>query len=363
MVRLPKLGHNGGVKDADIRRWRRSLAEERAEYAIYRAVAEKKTGQEREILLGLAEAERRHEEYYLQLLGDRVGPPLRPSLRTRLLGFLARTFGSVFALALMQYSEMRATARTGHEDSPAIVADEAVHAEVVRALATRGRSAMSGTFRAAVFGINDGLVSNLALVVGVGASGIATSTVLFTGIAGLLAGALSMAAGEWVSVTSQRELLEASAPSDKSSERLPDLNVDANELSLVYQARGVEPKEADAMAQLALARLSRDSAYDALASDRADLTEVGSPWRAAGSSFCFFAVGALIPILPFLFTGGLLAIGIAAALVGAALILTGGIVGILSGMPPGPRALRQLLIGYGAAAVTYLLGLAFGTVL
>ena len=126
-----------------------------------------------------------------------------------------------------------------------MAADERIHEEVVRGLAARGRARVSGTFRAAVFGANDGLVSNLALVLGVIGGGVTTSTVLLTGLSGLLAGALSMGAGEFVSVRSQRELLAASVPTPGTPPSvLPHLDVDANELALVYRARGMEPVEA-----------------------------------------------------------------------------------------------------------------------
>ena len=134
-----------------------------------------------------------------------------------------------------------------------MAADERIHHEVVRGIAARGRRRLSGTFRAAVFGANDGLVSNLALVMGVGATGVAPQFVLFSGIAGLLAGALSMGAGEFVSVRSQRELLDATEPSAFADDVLPDLNLDANELALVYRSRGVAPDEALAQARDVLA--------------------------------------------------------------------------------------------------------------
>ena len=126
-----------------------------------------------------------------------------------------------------------------------MAADERIHEEVVRGLAVRGRARVSGTFRAAVFGANDGLVSNLSLVLGVTGGGASTATVLLTGLAGLLSGALSMGAGEYVSVRSQRELLAASAPDISDAHTvLPALDLDANELALVYRARGVPADEA-----------------------------------------------------------------------------------------------------------------------
>src|SRR5690606_37209398 len=118
----------------------------------------------------------------------------------------------------------------------------------VRGLAIRGRNRLSGTFRAAVFGANDGLVSNLALVLGISASGVSHQTVLLAGVAGLLAGALSMGAGEFVSVRSQRELREASSPDPRTRMAVPHLDIDANELALVYQARGMAPEDAEAKA-------------------------------------------------------------------------------------------------------------------
>lgn len=342
---------------AQVRRWRRYLGEERAEGAIYRRLAAQRTGEEREILLGIADAERRHEQHWRDLLGADAARPLPPSLRTRILGFLAPRFGSVFVLALMQRAEQRATYEGETDATSSMAADERVHAEVVRALAARSRARLSGSFRAAVFGANDGLVSNLALVLGIGAAGVGPGTVLLTGLSGLLAGALSMAAGEYVSVQSQRELLQASHPDPAARAALPQLDVNANELALLYRARGMSPEDAEARAAAVLARRIRLEARQ-----ERDYEEVGTGWRAALSSFCFFASGALIPVLPWIFgMSGTPAILVAAAVVGVALLCTGAIVGILSGASPFRRALRQLAIGYGAAAVTYLLGLLFGT--
>lgn len=346
-----------------VRRWRQYLADERVEAAVYQELAQRKTGEEAEILRGLAAAEVRHEQHWLTLLGQRVGTPQRGSVRTRILVRLARRFGSVFVLALAQRAEARSPYDRDADATERMAADEAIHGEVLRGLAARGRERISGTFRAAVFGANDGLVSNLALVLGVGAAGVPAGTVLFTGIAGLLAGALSMGAGEWVSVRSQRELLAASRPDPASERALPHLDVDANELALVYRARGMAVADADARAREVLATMRLDAATPTEAG--VDPHEaVGSPWGVALSSFAFFACGALIPVLPWLIGGsGLVAVIAAAVLVGMSLLATGAVVGLLSGSAPLSRALRQLLIGYGAAAVTYLLGLLFGATL
>lgn len=344
---------------AQVRRWRKYLANERAEAAVYRDLANRRAGEERRILLALADAEGRHEAHWLALLGEHAGPPRAGDLRTRALGFLARRFGSVFVLALAQRAEARSPYDTDRDATDAMAADERIHEEVVRGLAARGRNRLSGTFRAAVFGANDGLVSNLALVLGIGATGVSTSVVLATGLAGLLAGALSMGAGEYVSVRSQLELLRASAPNPETRTAFPDLDVDANELALVYRARGMDEAEAEAQAALMLGDLAIEHSNPGSVDDH---EAIGTGWRAAVSSFLFFASGAIIPVLPYLVgLSGATAVIVASVLVGIALLITGAIVGLLSGGPPLRRAVRQLAIGFGAAGATYLLGLAFGT--
>ncbi len=343
---------------AEVRRWRQYLADERAEAAVYRDLAARRSGEEREILLALAEAEGRHEAHWIALLGDQIGAPRKGDIRTRLLGWLARRFGSVFVLALAQRAEARSPYDADTAATRSMAADERIHEEVVRGLAARGRNRLSGTFRAAVFGTNDGLVSNLALVLGVGATGVSAQYVLITGVAGLLAGALSMGAGEYVSVSSQRELLDASNPSPSPASRsaLPNLDVNANELALVFRARGMSEDEAHAEAAAVL----EDNTLDrSVAEHHSEV--VGTGMAAAVSSFSFFAFGAIVPVLPYLFGAtGLVAVGVSAVLVGVALLGTGAVVGLLSGASPLRRALRQLAIGFGAAAVTYLLGLLIG---
>lgn len=404
---------------ADLRRWRRYLADERAEEATYRDLARRRSGEEREILVALADAEARHAAHWIALLGDRVGRPARTDLRTRVLGVLARRFGSIFVLALVQSAEARSPYATDVDATDAMAADERIHGEVVRGLAERGRTRLSGSFRAAVFGANDGLVSNLALVLGISASGVSNRVVLLTGLSGLLAGALSMGAGEYVSVRSQRELLDASTPDPEARTVLPHLDVDANELALVYRARGMSAVDAEARARAVLggatlaagvspfaagaatpgvpagAAPGTAAADDAVvgsaasvdgsapagetpvgetaasidgsaagetAADADEHASLGTAFGAAASSFCFFASGAVIAVLPYLFgLEGLTAVIVAALAVGVALLGTGAVVGLLSGASPLKRALRQLAIGFGAAAVTYLLGLLFGT--
>lgn len=351
---------------ADRRRWARYLVEERAEGSVYQKLAGRRTGEEREILLRLADAERRHEQHWLDLLGGEPSRLPAVGVRSRVLGWMAGRFGSIFVLALAQSAEARSPYDAEQYATPAMRADEKVHHEVVRGLAARGRRRLSGSFRAAVFGANDGLVSNLALVLGIGATGVSSAFVLFSGIAGLLAGALSMGAGEFVSVRSQRELLAATEANEDAADAAADLDIDENELALVYRARGMDHEQALDRARriVAAARAGvRGGATGPVRTHAAvsDRDVVGSDWTAAISSFLLFSSGAIIPVLPWLFgLQGTAAVVVALVLVGVALLSTGAMVGILSGGPPLRRALRQLAIGFGAAAVTYVLGLVFG---
>ena len=350
----------------DRRRWARYLVDERAEAEVYRQLASRRDGEEKAILLALAEAEGRHEAHWLALLGAEPARLPPRDVGSILLGWMAKRFGSIFVLALAQNAEARSPYDDEPFASPAMVADEKIHHEVVRGLAARGRRRLSGTFRAAVFGANDGLVSNLALVMGIGATGVAPQFVLFSGIAGLLSGALSMAAGEFVSVRSQRELLQATEPNDDADRFLPDLDLDANEVALIYRTRGLSEEESLARARrvVAAAQAGDDGDPSDAADGGADHEVVGGAWNAAFSSFLFFASGAIIPVLPWIFgLSGFTAVVVALALVGIGLLSTGATVGVLSGGPPLRRALRQLAIGFGAAAVTYALGLLFGVTL
>lgn len=369
---VERSSHPGGSMTApvaeptasDRRRWARYLVEERAEGLVYQKLAARRTGEEQQILLSLADAERRHEKHWLDLLGGEPSRLPRAGIRSRMLGWMAGRFGSIFVLALAQSAEARSPYDEEQYATPAMRADEKVHYEVVRGLAARGRRRLSGSFRAAVFGANDGLVSNLALVLGIGATGVSSGFVLFSGIAGLLAGALSMGAGEFVSVRSQRELLAATEANENAAHAAADLDIDENELALVYRARGMDEAEALARARRIVAAAQegvRRTATGPIRTGVDDHEIVGSDWTAAISSFLLFASGAIVPVLPWIFgLQGTTAIVVALILVGVALLSTGAMVGILSGGPPLRRALRQLAIGFGAAAITYLLGLLFG---
>ena len=354
--------------EAQIRRWRRYLADEESEARIYRYLAQRAEGKDREILMQVAEAEKRHQQHWRDMLGEHVGKPVRPSLSSAFLQFMAKHFGSVFILAMAQMAESRSPYAEDPDATEEMAADEAIHEEIIRALATSGREKLSGNFRAAVFGANDGLVSNLALTIGITASGAASSMVLLSGIAGLLAGALSMAAGEFVSVRSQRELLDASQPTQVTLRVAGDLDIDANELELIYRARGMDEEAAHhrALERFGYLDCDCDPSLSHRANEEGEEENValGTDIGAAAASFSFFASGALVPILPYIFgLSGVWAMLLSLLFVTMALGFTGGIVGLLSGSSPMRRGLRQILIGLGAAGITYLLGLAFGTTL
>ena len=350
---------------AQIKRWRRYLADEESEARIYRYLARRAEGTDREILLQVAEAEKRHQQHWRDMLGEHADVHVRPSMQSLVLQFLAKNFGSVFILAMAQRAESRSPYAEDPDATEEMAADEAIHEEIIRALATSGREKLSGNFRAAVFGANDGLVSNLALTMGITASGASSSMVLLSGIAGLLAGALSMAAGEFVSVRSQRELLDASQPTQVTLRVAHDLDLDSNELELIYRARGMEPEAAHHRAMERFGYMDCDcdpSLSHREDEDREENVALGTDIGAAAASFAFFASGALVPILPYIFgLSGVFAMVLSLLFVGAALGFTGGVVGLLSGTSPLRRGVRQILIGFGAAFVTYLLGLAFGT--
>ena len=351
-----------------IKRWRRYLADEESEARIYRYLAQRAEGKDREILMQVAEAEKRHQQHWRDMLGEHVGKPVRPSLSSAFLQFMAKHFGSVFILAMAQMAESRSPYAEDPDATEEMAADEAIHEEIIRALATSGREKLSGNFRAAVFGANDGLVSNLALTIGITASGAASSMVLLSGIAGLLAGALSMAAGEFVSVRSQRELLDASQPTQVTLRVAGDLDIDANELELIYRARGMDEEAAHhrALERFGYLDCDCDPSLSHRANEEGEEENValGTDIGAAAASFSFFASGALVPILPYILgLSSVWAMALSLLFVAMALGFTGGIVGLLSGSSPMRRGLRQILIGLGAAGITYLLGLAFGTTL
>jgi VIT1/CCC1 family predicted Fe2+/Mn2+ transporter len=224
----------------------------------------------------------------------------------------------------------------------------------------RHRGGLGGSLRAGVFGVNDGLVSNAALLLGVAGAGVAAGYVLTTGVAGLLAGALSMAAGEYVSVRSQREMYEYQIALERA-ELAEYPQEEAEELALIYHARGLALDKAREVSHALLA--NPQQALDVLAREELGLNpdDLGSPWRAASTSFITFAAGATIPLIPFLagLTGVRAVIGVAGITL-AALFAVGLGLSLFTGRSALRGALRMVLIGGGAGLVSFLVGRVLG---
>jgi vacuolar iron transporter family protein len=222
------------------------------------------------------------------------------------------------------------------------------------------RSSLGGNLRASVFGVNDGLLSNASLVLGVAGAGAANSYVLMTGAAGLLAGALSMAAGEYVSVRTQREMYEYQIALERDEvAEYPE--EEAEELALIYEARGVEIQQARDLSRALLSR--PEQALDVLAREELGLNpdDLGSPWGAATASFLAFAAGATVPLLPFVVhVPGLSALTVTIAVTCVSLFGIGMALSLFTGRDALRGAIRMVLIGGGAGIVSFLVGKALG---
>ena len=283
-----------------------------------------------------------------------------PSLRARLVAEIVRRIGpraSRHALAAMKLRGLSVYTSAAPPVAPGHLMPTSV-SEVGQ----RHRGVGGSNLRATVFGVNDGLVSNASLVMGIAGANAEPGTVLMTGVAGLLAGALSMAAGEYVSVRSQRDMYEYQIALER--EELAEYpEEEAEELALIYEARGLELEQARAMARTLLSR--PEQALDVLAREELGLNpdDLWSPLGAAVSSFLAFAVGASLPLLPF-FVRGLThplwwTIGLTAvALAGIGLALS-----LFTGRGAWQGALRMLLIGGGAGVVSFLVGRLLGVAL
>lgn len=280
-----------------------------------------------------------------------------PSLRARIVARLLERFDPASLRTVLAAMKLR-----GLSIYSALAGNIAGHAmpTSLAEVGARHRSTLGGSLRAAVFGVNDGLVSNLSLVLGVAGAGAARGYVLMSGAAGLLAGALSMAAGEYVSVRSQREMYQYQIALEREELReYPE--EEAEELALIYQARGVELEQARAVSRALLAR--PDKALDVLAREELGLNpdDLGSPWRAASASFVTFAAGALVPLIPFLARmAGPAAVGVSAAMTAVALFAVGLSLSLFTGRDAWRSALRMVLIGGGAGTLSFLVGRALG---
>ena len=307
-----------------------------------------------------AAAEEQAAKWQLAAERDTPGTPearrFVPSLRALIVARLLSRFEPRSLRAVLAAMKLRGLSIYS---APLAVAGHAMPTSLAQ-VGARHRSALGGGLRAAVFGVNDGLVSNVSLVLGVAGAGAASGYVLTAGLAGLLAGALSMAAGEYVSVRSQREMYEYQIALEREElAEYPD--EEAEELALIYQARGVALEQAREVSQALLA--NPEAALDVLAREELGLNpdDLGSPWQAAWSSFVAFALGAAVPLVPFLcrFTGADATVG-AVAVTLVALFAVGLGLSLFTGRDALRSAVRMVLIGGGAGAVSFLVGRAVG---
>src|SRR5437588_5178299 len=330
--------------DASAARYANNLQGEVDSAALYRAMADVETDPRlSEVYRRLAAVEEAHAEFWRKQLARIGARPMarRPGWRTRALAFLARRFGPQFVLPTLSTLEQRDVGQ--YDQQPEAVAGglpaaERSHNRVVEAMAQAMPGGASGTalarlegrhrgggnaLRAAVLGANDGLVSNLSLVMGVAGAEVAGNTILLTGLAGLVAGACSMAMGEWLSVTSSRELSQQQIAVEADElEHMPE--EEKEEMVLIYQAKGLDETAARALAERLMA--NKDTALDTLVREELgiDPDELGgSPWSAAAASFGLFALGAIFPVAPFFFLDGNAALFASLTASGVALVLIG----------------------------------------
>jgi VIT1/CCC1 family predicted Fe2+/Mn2+ transporter len=359
----------------DPRQFLELYRDEKSAAYLYRGLAELADEDRQELFLELADTEERHAEHWATLLRD-AGvdlPSAQPLPRTRMLLWTAKRFGVNRILPTVIRAERSDRDRyRGVPEAPAAMADEeaqhgrtlamSIAPTVAAGLAMaegRHRTGRSGSVRAGVFGVNDGLVSNLALIMGVAAGAKDSATVVLAGIAGLVAGATSMAAGEWISVRSQRELYEREIATERAE--LENFPADEQrELELIYRAKGADAESAARLAEGMMR--NPEMALDTLAREELGLdpNDLGSPWVASISSFVAFAVGAFVPLLPFLIATGGGALVASAVLSACGLAAVGAAISLLTGRSALFSATRMLLIGMTAALITYGIGSAVG---
>jgi VIT1/CCC1 family predicted Fe2+/Mn2+ transporter len=364
--------------EPDIVRYRAAWQDEIDSATIYRAMAAaEKQPQLAQVYRRLAETEAAHIGFWeerLRAAGATVGAR-RPTWRARALGWLARRFGPQVVLPTIagaeradshRYDALPETQRT------TLPSEERSHARLLRSISGglegsavaqlegRHRAIGGNALRAAVLGANDGLVSNLSLVMGVAGAALESRAVLITGLAGLLAGAGSMALGEWLSVQSSRELYQRQiAIEARELEEVPD--EEAEELALIYQAKGLSEQEARALAGRLMA--NSDSALDTLSREELgiDPEELGgSAWEAAAFSFLLFAVGAIIPVIPFALFSGPAAIVLSLIISAIGLFVIGAGITLMTGRSVWFSGMRQVLFGLVAAALTFGIGRLIG---
>ncbi|HEU4531620.1 MAG TPA: VIT1/CCC1 transporter family protein [Steroidobacteraceae bacterium] len=326
-----------------------------------RVAAHEPDPRKRELFLSLARAAERQAKRWEEASG-KPAPVFKPTLRARIVARLLAITGPSGIRPALAAMKLRGLSIYDAAPMPRAGAPFPGHAmpTSVDEIGLRHKRLSGGNLRASVFGVNDGLVSNASLILGVAGAGASSDILITTGIAGLLAGALSMAAGEYVSVRSQREMYEYQIALERD-ELAEYPEEEAEELALIYAARGMEMSRARELAQEMIS--NPELALEALSREELGLNphELGSPWGAALSSFASFAAGAALPVLPFL-TG----LGSAQALFASVLVSAAGLyaVGMAISLFTGRNAwfggLRMLAIGVAAGLTAHLIGRALG---
>jgi VIT1/CCC1 family predicted Fe2+/Mn2+ transporter len=332
---------------------------ERESAWLYREVAREESDPvKRALFLKLADAAEEQALHWEGAPGF-VAREFSPQLRARIVAALVRRFGPRRLRSMLAAMKLRGMSVYGATVAPR----GHVMPTSVTEVGERHRSVAGGNLRAAVFGVNDGLVSNAALVMGVAGAGAQGETILLTGMAGLLAGALSMAAGEYVSVRSQREMFEYQIALEREEvAEYPE--EEAEELALIYEARGVELEQARALSRALFEQ--PDQALDVLAREELGLNpdDLGSPWGAAASSFAAFALGAALPLAPWLLGArGAAGLALTAVVTAAALAAVGLALSLFTGRGAFRGAARMVLIGGGAGLLAFLVGRLLGVTL
>ena len=332
-----------------------SWKEEKRSAYLYRIISDQESGTPRQLLfLELAkEADNQAELWVHEMKKSGLQPTekYRPDLRVSIVAWLIRKLGARKIKPILAAIKIRGLSvySSRHPDGHAM---PTTLAEV--GASHRGGGA-SGSLRAAVFGVNDGLVSIACLVMGIAGAASDSAVILLTGVAGLLAGAFSMAAGEYVSMRSQREMFEYQIGLERDElEQYPQ--EEAGELALIYRARGLPEDEAQALARRMIA--DPEMGLDALAREELGLNpdELGSPWVAAISSFFAFVAGGVIPLVPYLLDAHRHPLLISIVLTGLSLFGVGAALSLFTGRNALLGGLRMLLIGSAAGSVTYLIG-------
>jgi VIT1/CCC1 family predicted Fe2+/Mn2+ transporter len=335
-----------------------SWEEEKQSAYLYRIIADVENGTRYQALFtGLAsEAERQAGIWADAVMRRGGGAPAayEPDLRTRIVSRLVRLFGTRAMRGILTGMKVRGMSVFSSRDPG--------HATPTIAFGTEQRHRWlggGGNLRAAVFGVNDGLISNASLLMGIAGAQAEPGTIILTGLAGLVSGAFAMAAGEYVSMRSQRELYEYQIELEREElDEYPE--AEAAELALIYRAKGIPEADAQQLAKTLIG--DPQQALSTLAREELGLNpdELGSAWGAAVSSFCSFASGALIPLLPFLFATGARALGASIVATAAALLLVGAALSLFTGRNAWHSGLRMLAIGALAGGVTYTLGRVLG---